>query len=139
MLDKASSIAIAEEVRDTMDSYPTELDFISLFECFPRKKDEEELFEYDESTFVFNLNDQAFEVMISPFYQKFSLLVKMIEDNETIGYYDFHTVDRIEIISDRREHSAIRLFMESDRERFLTMIEITFKPKFMIIMKEIIC
>lgn len=120
-----------------MDSYPSELDFISLFECLPRKKDEKELFEYDETTFAFQINNKAFEVTVSPFYHRFLLLVRTIEDNETIGYYDFNTVDRIEIISNNKNNSPLRLLMENDRDRFLTLVEITFKPKFKVIMKEL--
>ena len=72
-----------------MDSYPSELELISLFECLPTKKDVREPFEYDETTFSFRTEINIFEVMVSPFYNKFSLTVKNLIDNETIGFYDF--------------------------------------------------
>ncbi|MGK7377615.1 hypothetical protein ACSFXN_07210 [Planococcus sp. 1R117A] len=119
-----------------MESYPAELDFISLFECLPRKKDEKEMFEYDETSFVFPLENIAFEVMISPFYDRFSLLARDAVDNEDIAYYNFQTVSKIEVISDRQNDSSLRLFLEYDRTDLMTVVEITFKPKFKVIMKE---
>lgn len=120
-----------------MQSFPSELDLISLFECLPRKKNEKELYEYDETTFAFQTNNEAFEVVISPFYDRFSLQAKNREDNETIGYYDFYTVSKIEIISDRKNDSSLRLILEYDRDDYMTLVEITFKPKFKLIMKEL--
>ncbi|GGE71567.1 hypothetical protein [Priestia taiwanensis] len=120
-----------------MNTYPSELDFISLFECLPTKKDKDELYEYDETTFTFEVGNHACDIMICPFYSQFSLEVKTINENELVCFYHFQSVDRIEILSDKKEHSATRLFMEGDRDRFMTIMEITFKPRFKVIMKEI--
>lgn len=120
-----------------MEAYPSELDLISLFECMPIKKDEKELFEYDETTFLFRTENNAFEVMISPFYNRFSLIAKNILGDEVIGYYNFHTVSKIEVILDRKNDSSLRLFMEYDRSEFITLVELTFKPEFKVIMKDV--
>ncbi|MED4838702.1 hypothetical protein P9448_27320, partial [Priestia megaterium] len=65
-----------------MRDCPEELDFISLFECIPLKKDKNESFLYDESTFIFTNEINRFEVKISPFYNSFSLSVTDLEDDE---------------------------------------------------------
>ncbi len=119
-----------------MESYPSEVDFISLFECLPIKKDADELFEYNQSTFMFEINQYKYEVMVCPFYNQFSIIVHESEGNQLIGRYNFQTVSKIEILSDKRKKSSVRLLLEHDRERFLMIVEITFKPSFKIEIKE---
>ncbi|MBT2606684.1 hypothetical protein J7E55_27385 [Bacillus sp. ISL-53] len=53
-----------------------------------------------------------------------------------IGRYNFQTVSKIEILTDKEDESSIRLFLDDDRERFLMIVEITFKPNFKIEIKE---
>ncbi|OZT14573.1 hypothetical protein CHN50_03145 [Priestia aryabhattai] len=119
-----------------MQDCPEELDFISLFECMPVKKDPNEDFWYDESTFVFVNKTNRFKVNLSPFYHSFSLSVTDLEDDE-VFYYRFETVTKIEIINDSKESKAIRLFIDEDRDRFIMIMEITFKPKFKVIINEV--
>lgn len=119
-----------------MDSYPSEIDFISLFECLPEKKVDDELFEYNESTFRFQINQYNYEVMVCPFYNQFSLKVYETQRNKLIGRYNFQTVSKIEILTDKKDESSMRLFFEHDRDRFLMIVEITFKPSFKIEIKE---
>ncbi|MDN7245561.1 hypothetical protein [Planococcus shenhongbingii] len=94
------------------------------------------MFEYDETRFVFRLENIAFEVTVSPFYDRFSLLARDATDNEEIAYYDFQTVSKIEVILDRQNDASLRLFLEYDRTDLMTVVEFTFKPKFKVIMKE---
>jgi len=129
-------MCISYESRFFMVSYPSEIDFISLFECLPEKKNDEELFDYDESTFKFQVNQYKYEVMVCPFYHQFSLIVYETQGNQLIGRYNFQTVSKIEILSDKKDDSSIRLFLEHDRDRFLMVIEITFKPSLKIEIKE---
>ncbi|MGG3625538.1 hypothetical protein ABES25_18525 [Bacillus gobiensis] len=119
-----------------MESYPSESEFISLFECLPLKKDEEELFEYSESTFRFQINQYKYEVMVCPFYNQFSLIIQETQENKLIGRYNFQTISKIEILTDKRDESSLRLFLEDDRDRFLMIVEITFKPNFKVEIKE---
>lgn len=116
-----------------VERYPGELDFISLFECLPTKKDDEAPFEYNESTFAFEQSNKRFIIKISPFYNQFSISVW--DKDDEIMYYDLQTVTSIEILSDKKDDSRIRLFLE-DRDRFSTVINVTFKPKFKVIVKD---
>ena len=120
-----------------MKESPEELDFISLFECIPLKKDQNESFLYDESTFIFTNKINRFEVKISPFYNSFSLLVTDLEDDE-IFYYSLESVTKIEIVNDNKESKAIRLFIDQGIDRFIMIMDLVFRPKFKVVLKEIL-
>ncbi|MDC7783370.1 hypothetical protein [Priestia megaterium] len=119
-----------------MRDCPEELDFISLFECIPLKKDQNENFLYDESTFIFTNEINRFEVKISPFYNSFSLLVTDLEDDE-IFYYSLESVTKVEIVNDNKESKAIRLFIDQGIDRFIMMMDLVFRPKFKVVLKEV--
>jgi hypothetical protein len=119
-----------------MRDCPEELDFISLFECIPLKKDQNENFLYDESTFIFTNEINRFEVKISPFYNSFSLSVKDLEDDE-IFYYSLESVTKIEIMNDNKESKAIRLFIDQGIDRFIMIMDLVFRPKFKVVLKEV--
>jgi len=120
-----------------MRDCPEELDFISLFECIPLKKDQNESFLYDESTFIFTNAMNRFEVKISPFYNSFSLSVKDLEDDE-IFYYSLESVTKIEIMNDNKESKAIRLFIDQGIDRFIMIMDLVFRPKFKVVLKEVL-
>ncbi|MES5265395.1 hypothetical protein [Priestia megaterium] len=120
-----------------MQDCPEELDFISLFECIPLKKDQNEIFLYDQSTFVFTNEINRFEVKISPFYNFFSLSVTDLEDDE-IFYYSLESVTKIEIVNDDKESNAIRLFIDQGIDRFIMIMDIVFRPKFKVVLKEVL-
>ncbi|GAB1808306.1 MULTISPECIES: hypothetical protein [Priestia] len=120
-----------------MRDCPKELDFISLFECIPLKKDQNESFLYDESTFIFTNEINGFEVKISPFYNSFSLSVTDLEDDE-IFYYSLESVTKIEIMNDNKESKAIRLFIDQGIDRFIMIMDLVFRPKFKVVLKEVL-
>ncbi|GAB1780149.1 hypothetical protein V7094_29310 [Priestia megaterium] len=120
-----------------MRDCPEELDFISLFECIPLKKDQNESFLYDESTFIFTNEINRFEVKISPFYNSFSLSVTDLEDDE-IFYYRLESVTKIEIMNDNKESKAIRLFIDQGIDRFIMIMDLVFRPKFKVVLKEVL-
>ncbi|MBY0197935.1 hypothetical protein ACTHQ0_24315 [Priestia megaterium] len=120
-----------------MRDCPEELDFISLFECIPLKKDQNESFLYDESTFIFTSEMNRFEVKISLFYNSFSLSVKDLEGDE-IFYYSLESVTKIEIMNDNKESKAIRLFIDQGIDRFITIMDLVFRPKFKVVLKEVL-
>ncbi|MBK0009942.1 MULTISPECIES: hypothetical protein [Priestia] len=120
-----------------MRDCPEELDFISLFECIPLKKDQNESFLYDESTFIFTNDINRFEVKISPFYNFFSLSVTDLEDDE-IFYYRLESVTKIEIMNDNKESKAIRLFIDQGIDRFIMIMDLVFRPKFKVVLKEVL-
>ncbi|WP_169907776.1 hypothetical protein [Priestia abyssalis] len=53
-----------------------------------------------------------------------------------VAYYDFKTVGSLEIIKDDKGSAKVLLFLDRDRSRFITTVELTFKPKFYSIIKE---
>ncbi|MED4052326.1 hypothetical protein [Priestia megaterium] len=120
-----------------MRDCPEELDFISLFECIPFKKDQNESFLYDESTFIFTNEINRFEVKISPFYNSFSLSVTDLEDDE-IFYYRLESVTKIEIMNNNKESKAIRLFIDQGIDRFIMIMDLVFRPKFKVVLKEVL-
>ncbi|AQU77184.1 hypothetical protein [Priestia megaterium] len=120
-----------------MRDCPEELDFISLFECIPLKKDQNESFLYDESTFIFTSEMNRFEVKISPFYNSFSLSVKDLEDDEIL-YYSLESVTKIEIMNNNKESKAIRLFIDQGIDRFIMIMDLVFRPKFKVVLKEVL-
>ena len=120
-----------------MRDCPEELDFISLFECIPLKKNQNESFLYDESTFIFTNEINGFEVKISPFYNSFSLSVTDLEDDE-IFYYRLESVTKIEIMNDNKESKAIRLFIDQGIDRFIMIMDLVFRPKFKVVLKEVL-
>ena len=120
-----------------MRDCPKELDFISLFECIPLKKDQNESFLYDESTFIFTNEINGFEVKISPFYNSFSLSVTDLEDDE-IFYYSLESITKIEIVNDNKQSKAIRLFIDQGIDRFIMIMDLIFRPKFKVVLKEVL-
>ncbi|MBX9966820.1 hypothetical protein ACFW1J_03610 [Priestia aryabhattai] len=120
-----------------MRDCPEELDFISLFECIPLKKDQNESFLYNESTFIFTSEMNKFEVKISPFYNSFSLSVKDLEDDEIL-YYSLESVTKIEIMNNNKKSKAIRLFIDQGIDRFIMIMDLVFRPKFKVVLKEVL-
>ncbi|WP_270182322.1 hypothetical protein [Alkalihalobacillus sp. CinArs1] len=115
--------------------YPGELNLISVFEALPERNDETDDLYNDKSTFSFENKHEAFEVIISPFYQKFSLSVKDKKTTNVLSYIEFHSVKKLEIVEDRKDSSIIRL-IHGASERFENIIEITLKPKYKFIFRE---
>ena len=118
-----------------MMEYPGELNLISVFEAMPEREDETDDFYNDKSTFSFENNHEAFEVIISPFYKEFTLSVQDKKTSNILSYTEFHSVRKLEIVEDRKDCSVIRL-MHGESERFENIIEITLKPRFKFIFRE---
>ena len=114
---------------------PEELDLISLFESFPKRKDKSDSFYYDKSTFVLENDKELFEVILSPFYHEFTLIVKDRCTKETLSYIELLLVNKIEIIEDKKYLSKIRLF-HGDSDRYENIIELTLKPNFKMSFRE---
>ncbi|USK74304.1 hypothetical protein [Peribacillus frigoritolerans] len=117
---------------------PEELDLISVFGAIPKRKDETGAFYYDTSTFVLENEKEKYEIILSPFYQEFSLRVKEKKTNKELSYIELLSVNKIEIVEDKMEHSKIRLF-HGDSDRYVNITEITLKPRFHMIFREQYC
>lgn len=119
-----------------LDWFPDELDFISLFCVEPVKFSRNSSFMYNESRFQFDNGLESFIVKMLPSYGEFNLIVDDKKTKEQIAFYSFKTVEKLEIVSDTNNLAKILLILDDDRDRFITSVEITFKPKFSIILKE---
>lgn len=108
---------------------PEELDLISFFESIPKRKDETDVFYYDTSTFVLENDKELFEVILSPFYNEFTLNVKDKHTKETLSYLELLSVRKIEIVEDKKHFSKIRLF-HGESDRYENIIELTLKPNY---------
>lgn len=119
-----------------MGSYPEEIDFISLFNTEPKVLDKNSPFYYNQSTFSFHNEQESFVVKISPSMNEFELKVDQIANGELITYHSFKTVGKLEILTDKKDSAKILIILDQDRDRFLTSVEITFRPTFCMVFKE---
>lgn len=119
-----------------MGSYPEEIDFISLFNAEPKVQDTSSPFYYNQSTFAFRNEQEAFVVKISPAMNEFELKVEQLASGKLITYHSFKTVGKLEILSDKKDSAEILIILDQDRDRFLASVEITFRPVFCMVFRE---
>jgi hypothetical protein len=67
---------------------PDEVDLISVFESIPQRKDETDVFYYDQSTFVFKNDIEVFEIILSPFYHEFSITAKEKKSDRLLSHLE---------------------------------------------------
>ncbi|PLT31012.1 hypothetical protein [Peribacillus deserti] len=114
---------------------PDELNLISVFASIPKRIDKTECFYYDKSTYSFENDNEVFKIIMSPFYQEFTLRVTDKKSNTVLSYLELLSVRKLEVVEDSKDHSAIRLF-HGEADRFENVIDISFKPKYKIIFRE---
>jgi len=114
---------------------PDELDLISVFESIPKRKDETDIFYYDQSTFVLENDIEVFKIILSPFYHEFSISAKEKKTDTVLSHLELLSVNKLEIIEDKKDCSKIRLF-HGEADRYENIIEITLKPRFKLIFRE---
>ncbi|MGE8081324.1 hypothetical protein [Peribacillus loiseleuriae] len=118
-----------------MHGYPEEIDLISLFECEPTLFDTTSKdFFYNEATYKFSNREEDFVVILSPSYCEVKIQVTQRTSNKSISLLDLKRVDKFEIKADKKDLSSVLLWIQNDD--FTQTIEIDFKPKFKLILKE---
>ncbi|MGE8081784.1 hypothetical protein [Peribacillus loiseleuriae] len=118
-----------------MRGYPEEIDLISLFECGPTLFDTTSKdFFYNEATYKFSNREEDFVVILSPSYCEVKIQVTQRTSNKLISLLDLKRVDKFEIKADKKDLSSVLLWIQNDD--FTQTIEIDFKPKFKLILKE---
>lgn len=106
-------------------SIPDELSLLSLFECEPKFLDNNIPCFYNEATYEFcNKASERFVVSICPSYSNIKIQVYSDDNNELLSLLDFNSVDRIEILSDKKEESKIVIKTECG------LVKVNFKPRF---------
>ncbi len=111
-----------------------EAKLISFFGSKPTRNDKTEIFFYDKSTFAFENDKELFEVVLSPFYDKFELTVKDKESKETISYIELRSVQKLELV-DEQVQQKLRLY-HGESEIYQNILEFTFNPRFKMVFEE---
>lgn len=114
---------------------PDELDLISVFKSIPERNDETDTFYNDHSTFNFENDIEVYEIILSPFYHKFSIYVREKETKRMLSHLELLSVNKLEVVEDKKDFSKIRLF-HGESDRYENIIEITLKPRFKLIFRE---
>ncbi|TWT14349.1 hypothetical protein [Planomicrobium sp. CPCC 101079] len=113
---------------------PEEEKLISFFGSKPKREAETEIFYYDTSTFSYENDNEVFGVIVSPFYDRFILMVKHKETQETLFFMELRSVQKFELIDDLIQ-KKVRLF-HGESEIYQNIIEFTFTPRFKMIFEE---
>ena len=120
-----------------MYGFPSENDFLSLFECEPVLLDtttEELPFFYNVATYQFSNGEENFIVTLSPSYKEVKVQVTQTVSNRLLSFLDLKRVNKFEIVADKKDFSSVLLTIENVHS--LQTIEIDFKPHFKFIIKE---
>ena len=118
-----------------MQGFPEENDLLSLFECEPIMFDTTmKAFFYNEATYQFSNGEEEFVVTISPSYSEVKIQVTQRNSNTLLSLLDLKSVDKFEITADKKDQSSILLRMQNGD--FIQTIELDYKPKFKMILKE---
>lgn len=112
---------------------PKESELIALFNVQPKRSDELTEFYYDTSTFTAENESQSFLVVMSPFYNEFTLIVTEKEQQEITSTIKLRSVEKIEIVD--RLMTSLRI-IHATSESYYNTIEMTFQPKFKITLHE---
>lgn len=114
---------------------PNETAFISFFDSKPLRKDPEEEFQYDTSTYELENETEAFEVILSPFYNEFTLTVRNKESQERVSFLKLRSVEKIEILDGQNKASLLRIF-HGKSDSYSHTLEIGFHPFFQMKLQE---
>lgn len=115
---------------------PKEYELLTLFECEPKIFDDDIPFYYNTATYTFSSSVEEFHIVIGPACNEFHLSVIDLDSNKQIFSLTLNSVYKLEILSDKKDHSRIGLTVQ--HQDYSQFIEIEFKPRFTFILKEII-
>ncbi|WP_433744467.1 hypothetical protein [Falsibacillus pallidus] len=119
-----------------MYEFPSEIDFLSLFECDPTLLDvtKDFPFYYNQATYRFSNGKEDFIVNLSPSYGEVKIQVIRSDSNRLLSLLDLKSVKKFEIIADKKDHSSVLIINKN--EDIEQVVEIQFKPQFKQIFKE---
>lgn len=122
-----------------MPIFPSEIDFLSLFECEPMLLDntlKDLPFYYNQATYRFSNGVEDFIITLSPSYGEVKIQVTKCASNRLISLLDLKRVEKFEITTDMKDKSSVLLTIPCEDSQLI--IEIDFKPNFKQIIKEYI-
>lgn len=114
---------------------PNQTAFNSFFDSMPLRKDIDEEFQYDTSTFKLENETEAFEVILSPFYNEFTLTVRKKESQETVSFLKLRSVEKIEILNEQNKAPFLRIF-HGKSDSYIHTLEMGFHPFFQMKLQE---
>ncbi|MEF2098378.1 hypothetical protein V3595_27815 [Bacillus sp. CFBP9009] len=120
-----------------MNILPEANDFLSLFECEPALFDttEEDLpYYYNKARYQFSNGEEDYIVTLSPSYGEVKIQVTQMNSNKVLSILNLKRVNKFEITADKRELSSVLLTVLHDDSQ--QTIEIDFKPKYKLIIRE---
>ena len=117
------------------EKFPDEMAWALFCTVEPKRMDATLPFYYDESVFRFSNGSESFYFKVSPSYHEFEVNVKD-ERGELLYYQLLRTVSKVEVLEDRRDHGELLIVMSEDRDRTVTTIELTVRPRFRVLVKE---
>ncbi len=112
---------------------PKESELTALFNTQPKRSDELAEFYYDTTTFTTENDSQSIMVVLSPFYNEFTLIVTEKEQQETVSTIKLRSVEKIEIVDNLL--ASLRI-IHAISESYYNTIEMTLKPKFKMALHE---
>lgn len=114
---------------------PSEAEFIAVFGTEPDRKDGKVEFLFDTSTFKFENSAESFEVILSPFYNEFTLLVTGKKEQEIIVQLKLRSLEKIEIVQVPQEAVLIRI-VHGRSDSYVHTLAFTFQPRFQMALQE---
>ncbi|MCT4777823.1 MULTISPECIES: hypothetical protein [Exiguobacterium] len=120
---------------ESSEKFPDEMAWALFCTVEPKRMDTTLPFYYDESVFRFSNGTESFYFKISPSYHEFEVNVKDAT-GELLYYQLLRTVGKVEVLEDRRDHGELLIVMNEDRNRTVTTIELTVRPRFRVLVKE---
>ncbi len=120
-----------------MSLFPEENDFLSLFECEPTLFDnttKDLPFYYNKSTYQFSNGEEDFSVTISPSYGEVKIQVTQTTSSILLSLLDLKRVVKFEITADKKDTASVLLTIVNEDSQ--QIIEIDFKPKYKLILRE---
>ncbi|QPA54982.1 hypothetical protein [Lysinibacillus sphaericus] len=118
-----------------MRIFPDEIELLSLFETNPDFLDTMEIpFYYNEMVYRFSNKEEEFEIKLAPSVGELSIKVFQKETCNLLFKLLLISVSNFEIKEDTKEKNCIQLVL--DHEEILQIYEISFKPKFSLILTE---
>ncbi|MFD4706788.1 hypothetical protein ACFWM3_18240 [Gottfriedia sp. NPDC058432] len=120
-----------------MRDFPEENDLLSLFECEPKLFDSNMKnlpFYYNQATYQFSNGEEDFVVTVSPSYGEVKIKVTQTSSDRMLSLLELKRIEKMEITADRRDSSSVLLTVINEDSQ--QTIEIDFKPRFKLILKE---
>lgn len=115
--------------------FPQENELNSFFKVLPERKNEAEEFHFDTATYRFFNDLESFEVVLSPFYNEFTMIQKDLAGQHTINRIKLRSVEKLEIITSIEQTASLRIYYGKS-DSYIQLMEMGFRPEFKMMLVE---